>query len=84
MDSPQPDSQPIGPEISEQKIGRHTLQREERALLAFNIGVDALNLLYEAAVDGHDGALEVLSDLADKLNTRGGDWRAMKYIKSGG
>ncbi len=56
------------------------LDNDERALLYFNLSVDALNLIYEAAVDGHDGALEVLADLADKLSTRGGDWHQMIYL----
>lgn len=55
--------------------------KEQLALLYFNLSVDALNILYEAAVDGHDGALEVLADLAAKLSTRGGDWEQMKYLK---
>lgn len=43
--------------------------------------MDGINLIYEAAAAGHDAAREVLADLADKLTTRGGDWRRMKYLK---
>jgi hypothetical protein len=40
-----------------------------------------IELLWEVATLGHDGAAEALRDLADKLTARGGDWRRMKYLK---
>ncbi len=56
-------------------------QREERLVRLFDAAATGLNLVYEAAADGHDGAAQVLADLADKLTVRGGDWQQMKYLR---
>jgi hypothetical protein len=53
----------------------------QRALAYYNQAMEAIDILYEAAAAGHDGALEVLGALTDKLTTRGGDWSQMKYLK---
>jgi DNA-binding XRE family transcriptional regulator len=54
---------------------------DNEALRYFESAATGLNLLYEAAADGHEGACEALRDLADKLSTRGGHWQRMKYLK---
>jgi transcriptional regulator with XRE-family HTH domain len=52
----------------------------ELELLA-SVCLDGVNLIYEAAAAGHNAAREVLKDLADKLTSRGGNWRRMKYLR---
>jgi transcriptional regulator with XRE-family HTH domain len=47
-----------------------------------SVCLDGVNLVYEAAAAGHEAAREVLRDLADKLVTRGGNWRRMKYLRN--
>ncbi len=54
---------------------------DNEALRYYEAAATGLNLLYEAAADGHEGAREALRDLADKLSTRGGHWQRMKYLK---
>jgi len=63
--------------------GQLTPKQEER-LRQFNDAMTGLNLLYEAGEADHTGADQVLADLADKLNARGGNWRRMKYLKKTG
>jgi hypothetical protein len=41
-----------------------------------------LEFIQDAAMGGHQGAKTLLADLADKLTTRGGDWRRIKYFKA--
>jgi transcriptional regulator with XRE-family HTH domain len=54
---------------------------DNEVLRYYEAAATGLNLLYEAAADGHEGAREALRDLADKLSTRGGHWQRMKYLK---
>jgi transcriptional regulator with XRE-family HTH domain len=56
-------------------------EQEEELLRLYSDAATGINLLYEAAAAGSKGARTVLADLADKLTTRGGDWRRMKYLK---
>jgi len=66
------------------KISGHLAPRneqEEELLRLYSDAATGINLLYEAAAAGSKGARTVLADLADKLTTRGGDWRRMKYLK---
>lgn len=60
--------------------GRLSEDQEER-LRQFNDAVTGINILYEAAEAGYDGAAKALADLADRINKRAGDWRRMKYLK---
>jgi transcriptional regulator with XRE-family HTH domain len=53
---------------------------DAEALRYFESAATGLNILYEAAAEGHQGAREALRDLADKLSTRGGHWERMKYL----
>lgn len=55
-------------------------QDNPEVLRYFEAAVTGLNILYEAASAGHEGAREALRDLADKLSTRGGHWQRMKYL----
>jgi hypothetical protein len=67
-------------EIGGGKLPEPKNEQEEEILLLYSDAVEGLNLVWEAAMAGHTGAREVLADLADKLATRGGNWRQMKYI----
>jgi hypothetical protein len=68
-------------EIVGEKLPEPKNEQEEEILRLYSDAVEGLNLVWEAAMAGHTGAREVLADLADKLATRGGNWRQMKYIK---
>lgn len=50
-------------------------------LRQYNDAVTGLTLIYETACAGHDAAKMALTDLADKLVTRGVNWRRLKYFK---
>jgi transcriptional regulator with XRE-family HTH domain len=55
--------------------------KEEEILRLYSDAAAGLNLVWEAAMAGHAGAKTALADLADRLATRGGDWRQMKYFR---
>ena len=55
--------------------------KEEEILRLYSDAAEGLNLVWEAAMAGHAGAKTALADLADRLATRGGDWRQMKYFR---
>jgi transcriptional regulator with XRE-family HTH domain len=61
---------------------RKPARRDDAETLGYyDAAATGLNLLYEAAAQGHAGAREALRDLADKLSTRGGHWQRMKYLR---
>lgn len=55
-------------------------REDTEALRYYEAAATGLNILYEAAAAGHQGAREALRDIADKLSTRGGHWQRMKYL----
>jgi hypothetical protein len=64
------------------KIVRKLSQDEKDEILRqYSDAHRGIELLWEVATLGHEGAAAALRDLADKLTTRGGDWRRMKYLK---
>lgn len=62
-------------------MGRKPTSEQEDLLRHYNDAVTGINLLYEAADAGHEGARRELEYLADLINKRAGDWRRMKYLK---
>ena len=57
-----------------------TPEQEER-LRRFSNAMVGLQLIYDAAEAGAEGADELLKHLEDQLTARGGDWRRVKYMR---
>lgn len=71
----------MGPDAARPQAPRRSRGRSDAELLHYyEAAATGLNILYEAAAAGHEGAREALRDLADKLSTRGGHWQRMKYL----
>jgi len=60
--------------------GDLTPDQEER-LRRFSNAMVGLQLIYDAAEAGAEGADELLKHLEDQLTARGGDWRRVKYMR---
>jgi DNA-binding transcriptional regulator YiaG len=56
-------------------------EEQEQILRLYSDAAQGLDFIWEAAMAGEAGAKTLLADLADKLTTRGGDWRRIKYLK---
>jgi len=57
-------------------------EEQEELLRLYSDASRGLELLWEAAMAGSGAAKNLLANFADKLTTRGGDWRRMKYFKA--
>ena len=66
-------------ESSENAIEPNRNRREALALRYYNDAVLALDMLFEAAVAGHPGAVRLLHNEAERLVRRGAQWRDAKY-----
>ena len=61
-----------------------TIPGSDKALEAYNTALIALDVLYECASEGHQGALEALLDVAERVERRAVGWRRLQTMMSGG
>jgi len=54
---------------------------KQEALACYNQIVEAIDVIYEVAAAGSDGALNALRSLADQANTRAEMWYRMRSLK---
>jgi len=80
-DAPLPTLGRMPPLPTGKPVRQLSSEEKDDILRQYSDTQQGIEMVCELALLGHDGAAQVLSDCAAKLNRRGVDWLRMKYLK---